>query len=100
MSGFLSDLQQAATDAGNWYARMDSATNTRGCIWDGQSEDGRKHREALGREAFPWEGAADTRVRTVDEICNEQAMLMFQAFSRSRIQATGINSDDCSWGRR
>ena len=100
MSGFLSDLQQAATDAGNWYARMDSATNTRGCIWDGQSEDGRKHREALGREAFPWEGAADTRVRTVDEICNEQAMLMFQAFSRSRIQATGINSDDCSWGQK
>jgi len=100
MSGFLSDLQQAATDAGDWYNRLSTATSTRNCLWDGQSEDGRKHREALGREAFPWEGASDVRVRTVDEICNEQAMLMFSAFTRSRIQATGVNSDDASWGQK
>ena len=100
MSGFLEDLRQAATDAGDWFDRMERATHVRQCIWDGQSDDGRKHRDDIGREAFPWEGAADTRVRTVDEIVNEQAMLMLQSFVRSRIQAMGTESDDLSWGQK
>ena len=100
MSGFLDDLRQAATDAGDWFSRMERATHVRQCIWDGQSSDGRKHRDDLGKDPFPWEGAADTRVRTVDEIANEQAMLMLQSFVRSRIQATGTETDDISWGQK
>ncbi|MEI6035702.1 MAG: hypothetical protein WCS65_15665 [Verrucomicrobiae bacterium] len=101
MSGFLDDLRQAATDAGDWFDRMERATDDRKCVWAGQSSDGRKHKAALGgRDAFPWEGAADTRVRTVDEITNEQVMLMFQSFVRARVQATGTETSDSAWGQK
>jgi hypothetical protein len=100
MSGILDDLRKAATDAGDWISRMESATRVRNCLWDGQSEDGRKHRADLGRDAFPWEGAADTRVRTVDEIANEQVMLMVQSFVRARIQAQGTETADSAWGQK
>jgi hypothetical protein len=94
------EITQAVTDAGDFYSRMENAAAIRKAEWDGQSSDGRKHREALGREAFPWEGASDTRVRTVDEIVNEQAMLMLQAFTRARIQAAGMETSDAGWGMR
>jgi hypothetical protein len=100
MSGILDDLRKAATDAGDWISRMESATRVRNCLWDGQSEDGRKHRADLGRDAFPWEGSADTRVRTVDEIANEQVMLMVQSFVRARIQAQGTETADSAWGQK
>jgi len=48
-------------------ARADEA---RLAIWSGQSEDGRKHEADLGGALpFPFEGAADVRVRLVDDIC-------------------------------
>jgi hypothetical protein len=96
----FAELSQAARDAGRWFDRIERATQTRKCEWDGQSEDGRKHREDLGREPFPWDGASDARVRTVDEVVNEQSMLMLQAFTRSRIQATGTESNDMAWGQK
>lgn len=96
----LADVTQAATDAGDWYDRLETQFRTRRCEWDGQSPDGRKRREHIGREAFPWEGAADNRTRTVDEVVNEQVALMFSAFVRARITATGTESSDISWGQK
>lgn len=66
----------------------------RHAFWDGQSPDGLKHEEVLKEEAKPFEGALDTRVRDVDMIINEDAMLCVAAAMRARIEITGRGAND------
>jgi hypothetical protein len=97
MDDIFSDIGRAAEDATDFLERAERADRTRRCEWDGQSADGRKRREDLGREAFPWEGASDVRARLVDEICNEQVALMLQAFMRARVQVAATEYTDTAW---
>ena len=66
----------------------------RHAFWDGQATDGLKHKENLQEEAKPFEGAMDTRVRDVDMIVNEDAMLCVAAAMRARIEVTGRGDND------
>lgn len=59
-----------------WYAR-----------WDGQDVDGRKHAGVDGRDVHPFEGASDTRLRTVDQYVNDYVMLGQFAFNNGKPQA-------------
>jgi hypothetical protein len=88
------EIEQTITDASGFYDRIDDADATRFCEWDGQSEDGRKRAEALGRDAFPWEGASDTRVRLADATAAERVKVQKQAFFRAKIQAAGREATD------
>jgi len=57
--------------------------NDRRNIWDGKSDDLRKH----GANAFPWEGASDQEVNVVGERIDMYVALFDQALSRSHIKA-------------
>ncbi len=65
-------------------------------LWPGQTDDGRqwdKQRKAAGqREAFPWDGAADSRNFLSDGLIAEQVRIAMAAVIRSRVQATALRS--------
>jgi hypothetical protein len=82
----LGELGKALTDLTVWRQAAESGDDTRFCRWEGQSEDGRKHREDLGKEPLPWEGSSDTRVRLVDSIVNERVMESVVSFFDARPQ--------------
>jgi hypothetical protein len=65
------------------------AEDTRFCRWPGQSTDGKKHADANnGKPAFPFEGASDVRMRTADEIINEQVILLMAAAMKMQLSFT------------
>jgi hypothetical protein len=81
---------------GSYYAAtlpgwIDQKRYTR---WAGQSRDGRKHREAIGAEPHPHEGAADTRVPMADAIIDDLVDIMMEATSRAQLDVTPIDADD------
>lgn len=87
-------LQHAVTHASTYLNQCADNYNTRYCLWAGQSPDGRKWEKELGKEPFPWEGAADTRIRLADMIVNENVAYMTSAFFRSRAQSMATESND------
>jgi len=92
--GFLLNIQEAESDVGGYLDKKQRNYEVRHAIWSGQSPDGRKHSSALAKQAFPWEGASDARVRLADQICNENVALLTNAFFRSKIQLQPIESSD------
>jgi len=94
----LKDIE--ADGSGVWSDRL-RLEEVRRCVWDGQTEDGRKHKNAdTGEEAFPFDGAADTRLRLCDQIVNEKAMLCVLAALRAPIRVEAIRSKDAAFGKR
>lgn len=84
----LGEMEGALNDASSdILPRMELAHDTLRCYWNGQSEDGRKHAADLGKAAFPWEGAADHRVRMAEEIVRERVLLDKAALQRGKMQA-------------
>jgi len=81
------ELARAITDMSGWRSTAEEGDDIRFCEWDGQSADGRKHKEDMQKEPLPWEGASDTRVRLVDTIINERVMEMVVSFFDARPQA-------------
>ena len=92
--GFLLNIQEAESDVSGYLDKKQRNYEVRHAIWSGQSPDGRKHTAALGRQAFPWEGASDARVRLADQICNENVALLTNAFFRSKLQLQPVESGD------
>lgn len=90
----LTELQSSIAEAGWFIQQMARDYNTRFALWDGQSHDGRKHKVQLGREAFPFEGASDQRIRLADEFINEDVKMLKTAWRRSVIQTTAIGSNN------
>lgn len=90
----ISELTQAVTD-GQWYGQRNARANdVRFCRWEGQSEDGKKHSAALGRPARPWEGSSDVRIRTADEIVNDEVRMLLASMRRAGFQAVAIGTED------
>ena len=94
ISEILSDIDQADADGSQYVQRKLRNWNTRYCIWPGQSEDGRKHAGAMGRQPWPWDGAADTRVRLADNIIRDHCAILTNAFFKSRVQIQPVESMD------
>jgi hypothetical protein len=94
ISTLLSEISQAEADASYYFGRKVENFNTRFCLWAGQSEDGRKHQASLGRKPFPWDGAADSRIRLADTIINETVRLLKRAFFSARMQVQPVESSD------
>jgi hypothetical protein len=94
MHALFAELRTTVTDGEMFYIRQDRAWDSRYCVWPGQTPDGRKHSSNYGKPVFPWDGASDTRIRTGDEIVNEQVMMVLNAFFAAQIQAVGNTSSD------
>jgi hypothetical protein len=88
------ELADILEDASRNLRRRDDFDNTRFCRWSGQSDDGRKHEEFLGKKPIPWEGASDTHNRLADRLVNEHVHMSMEAFFRSNMNVTGIEVND------
>lgn len=64
-------------------SRVSGIDDTRFCRWTGQTTDGKKYANEIGSEAFPWEGASDTKVFLADEIINSLVDIDVTAYWRS-----------------
>jgi hypothetical protein len=65
--------------------RFTSLDDVRFASWSGQSEDGRKHKERLGKQPFPWEGAADCRIRLADQFIQDDIDIMMAVIKTAKI---------------
>lgn len=74
----------------NINERRFASEETRFCIWEGQSADGRKHAETIGKSAFPFEGASDGRIRLADMIVNERVLVLVAAAVRNLPRVKGL----------
>jgi hypothetical protein len=79
MANYYGDRNLLAFEA--WHAR-----------WDYQARDGRKHNDPdhPEHEAFPWDGASDTRIRTVDEQIRDHVTVTEFAHDMAKIQAEPV----------
>lgn len=68
--------------------------NVRRCRWAGQSPDGRKREEYLGKEATPFEGASDARIPLADTIITERVDEYMTAVERVLPTISGIGGSD------
>lgn len=68
---------------------------TRYSVWDGQSDDGKKHtRDATTGEVVPWDGASDLRVYLTDTAIGFKTAQECMAFKRSNVVAVPIHTND------
>jgi len=94
MPSVMVEVTQAITDLGNWINTARSNEETMLALWDGQSDDGKKWSRFYGRQVFPWEGSADTRVRLADDAVDELTMLQMTAFFGANLRAVAMEAHD------
>jgi hypothetical protein len=75
-------------------ARRSANQDTRLAVWDGQSEDGKKRRSALGKDPKPYEGASDNRIRLADETITEMALTIQLAATRGEMKVSPVEGND------
>lgn len=78
--------------------RIRTADNIRYCRWAGQSDDGKKWSAKLpsGTQAFPWDGASDTRVPVADSICNDLVDILSTAHTRAQLRVAPVEMSDAA----
>ena len=79
-----SELTDILEDAGRNLRRRDDYDDVRYARWEGQSDDGRKHEEFIGRRPIPWEGSSDVHLRLADRLVNEQRAYGIRKFFPSQ----------------
>jgi hypothetical protein len=95
------DIDQIWTDASaGLFEQRKHAEETRFCIWDGQSPDGKKRKEVIGKEPFPFEGASDQRVRLADTVINERVAILVTAATRAAPGLFGMEINDTGLAAR
>lgn len=93
---YIDALASEEGNIGGYLDRKLANYDTRHALWAGQSPDGRKWAKTLGKQPFPWDGASDHRLRTADQICNEEAAMCVAAFFRARVQVQPVESGDAA----
>tara|TARA_R110000868_G_scaffold27541_2_gene104362 strand:+ start:376 stop:2514 length:2139 start_codon:yes stop_codon:yes gene_type:complete len=91
----LLTLQREYERAGggvSYWARENE--NRRLMLWPGQTSDGRKHREALNDDPFPWEGASDTRIPLVDGTINKLMRVCLAGLMRGELRCEPTELSD------
>lgn len=75
----------------NWDARH--------CKWPGQTDDQRKRARVVNgvkRAPFPWDGASDLKIPTVDELIEDAVATDITALERANVRAQPVGMDDLS----
>lgn len=68
---------------------------TRFAVWNGQSEDGKKHARGVGQaDVVPWDGASDLRVYMVDDAINAKVAMKCMAMKKANMVAVPIEGND------
>jgi hypothetical protein len=68
---------------------------TRFAVWDGQSDDGKKHsRDRESGEVLPWDGASDLRVYLTDRAIKFKVAQACTAYRRGNLVAVPIHGND------
>ena len=89
-----SELTDILEDAGRNLRRRDDYDDVRYARWEGQSDDGRKHEEFIGRRPIPWEGSSDVHLRLADRLINEHVHMALESFFRANMSVSGIETSD------
>lgn len=89
-------LEETIAAYGEVWQRQDGAARVRFNVWEGQSEDGRKHGADLGEAALPFEGCSDVRLPLIDGIINDDVEFVKLAFFRGQVQAVGLEAGDAA----
>lgn len=89
-----SELTDILEDAGRNLRRRDDYDDVRYARWAGQSDDGRKHEEHIGRRPIPWEGASDIHMRLADRLVNEHVHMALESFFRANMSVSGLETGD------
>jgi hypothetical protein len=76
---------------GSYWERMRVNYETRFCLWNNQSWDGRKWPRRDGKKVFPWPGAADSRVMLVDHYIKVDAAMLMAAWTTQKILVKSTN---------
>ena len=100
VSDLIGLVEQAETDAANYWTRKNLNYNLRYCLWPGQDDSGRKLSAVLGKPAFPWDGASDSKIRLADMIVNERVRMLKSAYGKSRMSILPTESTDMQAGRK
>ena len=81
---------------GRMLTRLRDSDSVRYCVWPGQSDDGKKWSANLpeGKQAFPWDGASDTRPMLCDSIINDLVDTLATAHSRAQLRVAPVESTD------
>lgn len=76
--------------------RLRQNERVRFCIWEGQSDDGKKWDANMpeDRKAFPWNGASDARTFLVDGIIEKLKALKTESFWRAMAKVQGVQTSD------
>lgn len=88
------ELEQIISDGTEVWKRQESARALRFNVWEGQSEDGRKHESDLGEVALPFEGSSDARVPLLDGLIQDVKDVCQLLFFRAQVQALPVEPDD------
>lgn len=87
------DVDRLGTDWSDCIDRRDTSYwerqrvnyETRFCLWNNQSWDGRKWKRNDGKRVFPWIGASDARVMLTDHYVNVDVAMLMLAWTTQRI---------------
>jgi len=92
----LKDItEQIGRDVSEYVAtNRSNSADVRYCSWEGQSDDGRKHKKALGKDPLPFDGASDSRIALADKIVNEHVREYRLAAQRVVPQVVGMEGSD------
>lgn len=100
VSDLIGLVEQAETDAANYWTRKNLNYNLRYCLWPGQDDSGRKLSSILGKPAFPWDGATDSKVRLADMVINERVRMLKSAYAKSRMSVVPTETTDIAAGKK
>ena len=92
----LANEYNRSLNEGYSLERVNELDDVRYTRWDAQSDDGKKHDSNMkeGKQAFPWDGASDTRIPLADSIINDTVDIMTTAFSRATLKVGGTEVGD------
>lgn len=81
----------------NFWKRQQLNWEARYCVWANQTSDGKKWSSGKYK-AFPWDGAADTRVSLVDRYVREDAAMLMSMWTDVRLLVRPNDpSRDAAW---
>jgi len=82
-------------DEGQTIQTVRDSEDTRYMKWSGQSSDGKKWTKNLeGDQAFPFDGASDTRIPLADQIINDTVDMLATSHGRANLRVSGTETTD------
>lgn len=96
----IDQVTEALTEIGEWISTAQTHERTALCLWEGQSEDGRKWARNYGRKVFPFDGAADSRVHLTGAAVDELTMLEMMAVDAAKVQVIAMEASDGAASKR